>query len=563
MKSELKLLDCTIRDGGYMNDWKFDKKMVREAYRALSKSGVDIVEIGFRGSEKYCSREKFGMWRFSDDDFIREVTEGIEGAKIAVMGDYGKIETEDFAEAAESPVEIVRLAVHKDNIKPCLILLSKIKEKGYEVSLNAMGYSGYTATERRELVKLLRDADIDYLYVADSYGSIFPFQIEQLFEPLLSLSHIKIGFHPHNNLQMAFANTLEAIRCGVDIIDSTLYGIGRAAGNLPTEVIILYLELSKGGKYNAIPLLNCVDTFLIPLKQEFKWGYQLPYMLSGMYQCHPNYAMNLLKYKAYNIEDISIAMERINSLNPIGYSQEVLDKVIAEGMIGRLETASGKKEEPEVIAIPYIERHRDKDFLILANGPTLTKYKEKIDRFIVKHDPIILGANNLSGLFKPHYHVFNNKKRFSMYADTIAMESVLMVSQYFEDEFVREYTSRTYERMYYKDRLDLNFDIRDGVVQSNCRTISVLLLGVAIVMGAKRIFAAGLDGYLTRANEGIHFYKEIAELADEDMLVELHQQCLKFIGQIDQYQIKKGLEGIHILTPTDYKAFYKSVENYI
>ncbi len=129
MNAQIKILDCTLRDGGYMNNWHFDKKMAREVYRALSKSGVDVVEIGFRGSEKFFNREKFGLWRFSEDALIQEVTQGIQGAKIAVMGDFGKIETSDFVNADESPVDIVRLAVHKNNLQPCVKLLEKIKER--------------------------------------------------------------------------------------------------------------------------------------------------------------------------------------------------------------------------------------------------------------------------------------------------------------------------------------------------------------------------------------------------------------------------------------------------
>ena len=560
----IKVLDCTLRDGGYMNNWHFDKKMAREVYRALSKAGVDVVEIGFRGTEQFFSREKYGLWRFSEDQLISEVTSGIDGAKIAVMGDYGKIRDDDFARSDESPIDIVRIAVHKNNLSPCVQLLNKIKEKGYEVCLNAMGYTSYSKDDRKDLAKLVKDSIIDYLYLADSYGSILPAQIPILYEPLLDIPNIRLGFHPHNNLQMAFANTLEAIKCGVDIIDSTLYGMGRAAGNLPSEVLINYLELTKGGKYNVIPILNCVDTYILPLSNKYKWGYQVAYMLSGMYKCHPNYAGNLVKMRRYNIEDICIAMEKINKINPVGYSQEILDTLIGEGIIGRPKDNNCKDKKDEKPLVPYINRHKGKDFLILANGPSLPNNKDKLDKFINKYDPIVLGANNLSGLFKPHYHAFNNKRRFSMYADGVFEGSKLLLSQYFDEDIIKEYTQMTFEKLYFLDRMEADFDIKNGIIQSNCRSISVLLLGLAIVMGAERIFAAGMDGYMnTDENKNLYFYNEITAQTDDDLLLDLHQNCLKFIGQIDAFHIRKGKEGVHILTPTSYKSFYKGIENYI
>ncbi len=219
-KNRIEILDCTIRDGGYVNNWSFSKDLVRESYRALSKSGVNWVELGFRGSERYFDPQKYGLWRFTKDDVVNEVTRNINGAKIAVMGDYGKIDAEDFVVARESPVHLVRIAVHKDKVANAVNLLEKIKEKGYQTSLQCMGYSTYTSAEKRELLSILKSTGIDYVYVADSYGSVFPFQIPGLFEPLLAVGGFKVGFHPHNNIQMAFANTLEAIRVGVHIIDS-------------------------------------------------------------------------------------------------------------------------------------------------------------------------------------------------------------------------------------------------------------------------------------------------------------------------------------------------------
>ncbi|HOF57352.1 MAG TPA: aldolase catalytic domain-containing protein [Syntrophorhabdaceae bacterium] len=569
MKDTYKILDCTIRDGGYLNNWHFDKRMVREVYRALSKAGIDVVEIGFRGTEKYFKKQDFGLWRFTDIEDLKDVVQGINGAKIAIMGDFGKLDTDDITDEYLQYVSLVRIAAHKDGTPGAIKQLEAIKKKGFEVSLQAMGITSYTHEEINELVNMLKDSTIDYSYIADSYGSILPDQMRSLIEPFKELTHIKIGFHPHNGLQMAFANTLEAIKCGVDIVDSTIYGMGRGAGNLPTEVLLSYLQLSTTDKYNVIPVLHAIDRFFMNIETDEPWGYQLTYMLSGIFQCHPYYPKTLVDYREYSMEDIWSALEVVKKLNPVGFSKNILNDIIKSGMIGGLKKGKTRKvnesknEPKKIIDVPYVNRHAGRDFLILASGPTLKEYKTKIEKFISKNDPIIMGANYLSGLFKPHYHAFNNKKRFEDYIDTVDKDSTLMLGDNLPADMVREYTSRVYETLYFIDELD-DFGIKDGVIQSNCRTIAVLLMGLAIVMGADRIFAAGMDGYAGfDPNEGFHFYNEKVETEDEDLIIERHRYNQHFLEQIDGCLRDSGKEGIHILTPTSHKAFYKGIENYI
>ncbi|HOP86743.1 MAG TPA: hypothetical protein PLM71_08780 [Syntrophorhabdaceae bacterium] len=573
MSFKIKILDCTIRDGGYLNNWWFDKKMVRELYSALSKAGVDYIEIGFRGTEKYFDRKVYGLWRFTDIADIKDVIDGIIGAKIAIMGDYGKIDVEDITDEYKEYVDLVRIAAHKNDTIFAIKILEAIKEKGFLVSLNAMGITSYTKNEIKELVSVLESSSIDYLYIADSYGSILPDSMKELVEPFKSLKHIKIGFHPHNSLQMAFANTLEAIKLGVDIIDCTVYGMGRGAGNLPTEVLLSYLQMVTLDKYNVIPVLHLIDRYFLNIETDEPWGYQLPYMLSGIFQCHPYYPKTLVDYREYTMEDIWNALEIIKKTNPVGFSKEIINKIIKSGLIGGLknkisnydESKEAKKENINITSynVPYVERHKNRDFLILANGPTLKEYKEKIERFIEKYDPIILGANFLDNLFIPHYHAFTNKKRFMDYVDTVHKDSSLFIGINISDDLIKEYTQRDYERLYFIDELN-DFDIKDGVIQTNCRTVAVLLIAVAIVMGAKRIFAAGLDGYagMKSINE-FHFYREKVEPEETELIIERHRYNQHYLEQIDGYLNKMGREGIHILTPTSYKAFYKGIENYI
>ena len=565
---KVKILDCTLRDGGYVNNWMFSKELARESYRALSKSGVTFVEMGFRGTEKYFEPEKYGLWRFTPDDLIREVTENIRGAKISVMGDFGKFDLDDLSPADESPVSLVRIAVHKNKVNGAIDLLDKIKVKGYLTSLQCMGYSTYSEFERQKLIDRLKSSEIDYVYVADSYGSMLPFQIPGFFEPLLEAG-FRVGFHPHNNIQMAFANTVGAIRTGVHITDSSIYGMGRGAGNLPTEIILSYLMQQTANTYNVLPILNCIERFFLDLHQETPWGYELPYMISGMLNCHPNYAKEFLRRKTFSMEDIWAGVECIRELHPVGFSADMVEKLITAGLVSDNKTGGTVCAEESPYAAtealprpPYIDRHKGREFLVLANGPNLKNYKREINEFIKCYDPVILGANYLAGLFRPHYHAFNNKKRFVSYVEEVNPQSQLLLGVNIPEEMIQEYVAREYERLVFHDLLEADFDIQDGVITTNCGTISVLLVGIATVMGADRVFVAGMDGYLDRRTASHNlFYEEKFDSKEHDLNVKRHQDNERFLKQIDGYIRRNGGEGVHIITPTTHSGFYKNMTN--
>jgi len=572
-KQRVKILDCTIRDGGYLNNWKFEKKFVREIYRSLAKAGIDYFEIGYRSSEKFFNEDEFGLWRFSSEQDIRDVCNGICGPKIAVMVDYGKFNLSSIISKQESPVSLVRLAAHKNEILKALDILKAIKDLGYETSIQAMGFPSYSARERNSFLRNLNKVSVDYVYIADSYGSILPHQIKDMLEPFFSLKNRpKIGFHPHNSLQMAFANSLEAIKYGVDIIDSSLYGMGRGAGNLSTEIMLAYLQSRMPDKFNIIPVLEIINDSFVRMQREIGWGYQLPYMLSGIFQCHPTYIQKLINFKEFTMDDICRTLECIKRKSPSGFSEDLLNTIISQGVVGRSPRYNVKIQKHRnnvnsrgrLSPVPYINRHKGRTFLILGNGPSLKQYRMKIQKFIDKHDPIVMGPNYLGGLFIPHYHAFSNKKRFIKYIDSVRFDSKILISQHVPLDMIREYTWSDYEKIYYLDTTDNDFSIIDGVIQCSCRTVSVLLMAVAIVMGADKIFAAGLDGYLNIDKYGdLLFYHEQDEKEDKEIILSMHRWNNKFLGQINSYLINQGREGIHILTPTSYNSFYKGIKNYI
>ena len=200
---------------------------------------------------------------------------------------------------------------------------------------------------------------------------------------------------------------------------------------------------------------------------------------------------------------------------------------------------------------------------MLANGPTLKENKEEIEKFINRCEPVVIGSNYLGGIFTPHYHSFGNKKRFIDYIDTVDSSSKIMISNVFSEEFINKYTEREYEFIQHLPQLSSDFDISNGVIMTNCRTVSILSIAVAIIMGAGRIFIAGMDGYKqvdSFMKKSVHFYEELDETTNFEMLMEKHNWNEHLLRQINNYLISNNKEGLCILTPTSHKAFYKSFE---
>jgi hypothetical protein len=296
-------------------------------------------------------------------------------------------------------------------------------------------------------------------------------------------------------------------------------------------------------------------------------------MLSGMFEVHPYYSKIMVDYREYSVEDILRTLGTVKEMKPIGFKKSILDSIIQSGFVGIPTIEKDSQSDFDSISVQdlskfgqvtYFDRHSDRDFLVLANGPTLKEEKEQIEKFIKKYNPVVIGANYLGDLFIPHYHAFGNKKRFIDYVDTVDAGSNILISNILSDEFIKKYTDRKHEFIQHLPQLSSNFNISNGVIMTNCRTISILSVAVAIVMGAERIFIAGMDGYKqvdSFMKKAVHFYKESYETEDFEMLMEKHNWNERLLRQIDNYLVSNNKDGLCILTPTSHKAFHKNIEN--
>jgi 4-hydroxy 2-oxovalerate aldolase len=294
-RERIKVLDCTIRDGGLMNDHYFTDEFVREVYRALSESGIDYMEMGYRSSKELYPSKDFGTWKYCDDEKIREITDGIESnLKLSVMVDAHRVKEQQFVKADESPFDMVRVATYVKDMDKAIELVKKCHDLGYETTVNIMAISKEIEPDMIEALDQLAESPVDVVYVVDSFGALYCEQIEYLVK--LFRKHLpeskEIGVHCHNNQQLAFANTIEGIIHNANFLDASLYGIGRGPGNCPLELLIGFL---KNPKFKLSPILRAIEEQMLPMQKNIEWGYLIPYMVTGMLNEHPRAGIEVRK----------------------------------------------------------------------------------------------------------------------------------------------------------------------------------------------------------------------------------------------------------------------------
>lgn len=298
-RPEIKVLDCTIRDGGLMNDSNFDENTVRAVYNACVEGGIDYMEIGYKNSDKIFAPSEYGAWRWCREEDVRRIVGDREtDVKIAVMADAEKSDyRNDILPKDQSAIDMIRVACYIHQIPLAMEMLKDAQDKGYETTVNLMAISVVQERELEEGIELLTTSKAKAIYLVDSFGNLYSEKIQYLLKKYLKHARangMEVGIHAHNNLQLAFANSIEGIVLGANMVDASMGGLGRGAGNCPMELLLGFLH---NPKYRLRPILDCVENHINPLRASLKWGFDLPYMITGCLNRHPRAAMNFLAGK--------------------------------------------------------------------------------------------------------------------------------------------------------------------------------------------------------------------------------------------------------------------------
>lgn len=305
-RPDIKIFDATIRDGGLVNNFFFTDEFVKELYYANIKAGVDYMEFGYKASKELFDVNDFGKWKFCDEEDIRNIVgDNDENIKIAVMADVGRTDYQkDIIDRKDSVIDMIRVATYVNTIPAAIEMIEYCHDKGYETTVNIMAVSTADSKDVEQALEMLAQSNVDVIYLVDSYGSLYPEQVRDLTEMYVSVAEKygkAVGIHAHNNQQMAFANTIEATTHGASYLDATMMGMGRGAGNCVLEGLLGFL---KNPKYRLVFALKFVEKYMLELKnQGLVWGYDIPYLLTGLLNQHPRSAIEKMKHKDTNYSE--------------------------------------------------------------------------------------------------------------------------------------------------------------------------------------------------------------------------------------------------------------------
>ena len=486
-------LDCSLRDGGYYNNWDFDEKLINNYLAVLSSVNVDFCEIGFR----FLKNSGFkGACAFTTEEFLNSLLIP-EKMKIAIMLNASdlvinkKFNFDNLHElipvkSNESKVKLVRVACHTENINHILPLFEFLDNYGYLSACNITQISEKTNKDLDEISATLSLSKVKIIYIADSLGSLSPYHIKRIAKSIRKNWTGPIGIHTHDNKGLALSNTLEAINSDITWLDSTITGIGRGPGNAKTEELVI--ELSKNNKknINLVPLIKIIKEEFNPLKNKYSWGTNIFYYLAGKYSIHPSYIQSMLSDSRYQAEDI---LESINYLKDQGGKKFNFDDLH--------ELRKFYKGKPKGNWNPKTI-FKNKDVLIIGTGDEVKKHENALSTFIKNKNPIVLAINTQSLKENDliNFRIACHPTR--LFAD-IPMHLKLDQPLIIPLSMLPTKFSHFLEK---KEILDYGIGISKGFFKcfdNYCMIPNSLVFSysLAMVTGgcAKRIFLAGFDGY--------------------------------------------------------------------
>lgn len=505
---KVQVLDCTLRDGGYCNDCQFGFENEKKIISGLIESNIDIIECGFfLNTIEYVRGES----RFTSMEQIAEVIPANrEGKLFVALADHGKFDPEMLPEYDGTSLDGLRVAFHKKNriegIEDCI----KVKAKGYKVFVQAMVSLIYTDEEFLDLIHRINEVEPYAFYIVDSFGMMKRRDLIRLFylvEHNLKKS-IRIGFHSHNNMQLAYSNAQCLVELQTDremIIDSSIYGMGRGAGNLNTELFVQYLNENVNGNYGLKPLLTIIDEILNGFYQRNYWGYSLPNYLSAAHNAHPNYAGYLDDKKTLNVEDMDEIFSMMDDEKKVSF-----DKAYIEGLYLRyMETGKAHEEHLEELK----ERIAGKTVLLIAPGRSSVDEKEKISEFTQRENVLVIGINSDYAYARTDYIFLSNLRRFRE-LESDKRKKCVVTSNIPADGI--------YLQVRYRDLLTNEESVKD-----NAGLMAIKLMSM---LGAKEVYLAGFDGY---AHDDAENYanRQMAFITRNAVLDVMNEEMMKVLKE--------------------------------
>jgi 3-deoxy-D-manno-octulosonate cytidylyltransferase len=516
-KMAIRILDCTLRDGGYINDWQFKNHQIETILLALTASRVDIIECGYLNSSSGEENDTTCYRRIED---VRTPDNRNALKHAVVMINHGDYDIKDLPPKEQCNVEGIRLAFHQKESKEAIVSAQQIIALGYRLYLQPMITKNYTEEAFLSLVAQANRLGVYAFYIVDSFGSMLPEEFQHYMQLADTTLHpdIALGYHSHNNMQLAFSNAMMMCHAALQrevIIDASIYGIGRGAGNLNTELIADYLNRSIDASYATLPMLEVIDTFLSALMVENPWGFSPAQYLSASFDCHPNYAKYLIDKNTNHIVGVQKVLAKIPTAKQASFDKVLIEKLYIESLL-----------EPKNESVGSWELPNDKKVLLIASGSSVEAYRVLVEHRAEDPSYVAIALNHMPN-FACDYYFFSNQKRFDEFKEQLPLNQVILsnnIGTELEPKAVVDLQSSAF------------------VEGRFVKNVAIVAMNHLFSLGITSFEIAGLDGYdLAQPN---YSYDETNVILDKKAMQE-ENKILRFA--LERLSVKIA---ISFLTPS-------------
>lgn len=493
--NEIKLLDCTLRDGGYVNDWEFGHSNLVSMLERLISSGIDIIEVGFIDE-----RRPFDINRsiMPDAASVERIYGKVDKRKSMILGmiDYGTCGIEHLQPCSESYLDGIRVIFKKHLMKEAMEFCAQIKALGYKVFSQLVSITSYSDDELMQLISLVNDVKPYAVSIVDTYGLLHQEKLLHYFELLddYVLPEVEIGYHSHNNFQLAYANCIEYLKASSKhniVVDATLYGMGKSAGNAPIELVAMHLNQSYGKSYDISQILEAIDGNIMKIYQKTPWGYNLFYYLSASNNCHPNYVQFLMDKHTLSMKSVNEILGRIADEKKLLYDKNHVEKLYYEYQKRECD------DKTDIFRLAQLLKNRK--ILLIGPGKNIQVQEKRVNQFILENEPLIISTNYIPGTFHVDFVFLSNTRRYIRLTDALTEYKNRNVKIIATSNVTN--SSGSFEYVLNNSKLlDYEADIIDNSF--------VMLLKALKQADVHEVYCAGFDGY---SEAGENYFSEQME----------------------------------------------------
>ena len=527
----MKILDCTLRDGGYINHWQFGRNTIAAILDKLEQARIDIIECGFltgMAGGQDCSL-------FSSAGAIaRLLPQRARSAMFVAMIAIGEKELDPakLEPRDKQGIQGIRLTFHQPEIAQAVAWAEILMDKGYRVFMQPVGTVLYTDMALLQLVEQMNRLRPYAFYIVDTLGSMYRNDVSHRFYLIDKnmAPEIHLGFHGHNNLQLAFSNAQVLGKIQTKrtlIVDSSVYGMGRGAGNLATELITQYINKNIASRYDVSAIMDIYDEYIAPIRKKYQWGYSMPYHIAASHVCHPNYATYLINRQTLTMKDIEKIIQSIPGKHKVLYDRGLIERLYTQFQSKKIDDSACVGEITALI--------KGRPLLLLAPGKTLTTHADAIRSFIEQAHPFVISVNFVDSRYQADACFVSNHKRMDVIERDLqppARMRVILTSNIpyraGEDDLFVDYDQYTND---------------DEMISDNA---GLMLLKLLIRCGAKEVFLAGFDGFLPSA-KGNYYRQELDIPLKEEEALEKQRRIRKQLKELSRFL------NLTFLTPSVYE----------